>query len=192
MPFPNVIFTKTHLTWDSHIVLCMSLSKLGMPGVRTGIIIANEEIIKSIVNMNAIFNLAVGSFGPALALEAIRTKSFLSLSKSTIRSYYEHKASLAVKWLKKELSGINYFIHKVEGAIFIWLWLPGLPITCEQLYQRLKIRGVIVVPGNYFFPGLEEEWKHQNECLRISYAMDEGAVEKGIKIIGEEVRMLYK
>jgi valine--pyruvate aminotransferase len=191
MPFPNIIFTEAHLKWDSHIVLCMSLSKLGLPGTRTGIIIANEEIIDSIVKMNTIFSLAVGSFGPALALDIIRSRDILSLSNNVIRHYYQLKAKIAISWLKKELGDIEYFIHKAEGAIFIWLWLPDLPISCEELYQRLKQRGVIVVPGNYFFPGLQEEWSHQHECLRISYAMHESVVEQGIKIIGEEVKKLY-
>ena len=192
MPFPNLIFTEASLIWESHIVLCMSLSKFGLPGTRTGIIIANEEIINSIVKMNAIFSLALGSFGPALALDIIKTRDILSLSNDVIRPYYKRKAEMAIRWLKQGLVGIDYYIHRAEGAIFIWLWLPNLPIRCEELYQRLKRRGVIVVPGNYFFPGLQQEWSHQHECIRISYAMHESVVEKGIKIIAEEIRSLYK
>ena len=151
MPFPNVIFTEANLDWDTNIVLCLSLSKLGLPGTRTGIIIASEEIINSIIKMNAIFTLSLGSFGPALALDVIRTGDILHLSNNVIKHFYQHKAKLAIKWLNNGLEGIEYYIHKAEGAIFIWLWLPDLPITCEELYLRLKLRGVVVVPGNYFF-----------------------------------------
>ena len=38
-PFPNIVFTETRLPWSDNVVLCMSLSKLGLPGVRTGIVI---------------------------------------------------------------------------------------------------------------------------------------------------------
>jgi valine--pyruvate aminotransferase len=192
MPFPNIMFRKAKLTWDENIVLCMSLSKLGLPGARTGIIVANEEITGAIVKMNAIFNLALGSFGPALALDIVRTRDILHLSNNVIRHFYERKAGLAIQWLKQALEGIEYFIHEAEGAIFIWLWLPGLPVPCKELYKRLKQRGVVVVPGNYFFPGLKEDWPHRHECLRISYAMHESVVQRGIQIIGEEVRKLYK
>ena len=53
-------------------------------------------------------------------------------------------------------------IHKPEGAFFLWLWMPGLPMTNAALYKRLKARGVIVVSGHYFFPGLEDDdWAAQ-------------------------------
>ncbi|MGH8246518.1 MAG: aminotransferase class I/II-fold pyridoxal phosphate-dependent enzyme, partial [Gammaproteobacteria bacterium] len=60
-PFPNIIFGDASLLWSEHVILCMSLSKLGLPGVRTGMIIAREEITAAIARMNAIFNLALGS-----------------------------------------------------------------------------------------------------------------------------------
>jgi len=62
----------------------------------------------------------------------------------------------------------------------LWLWLKDLPVSCEKLYQRLKKRKVVVVPGHYFFPGLKEDWKHKHECLRISYARDERVVTEGL------------
>jgi valine--pyruvate aminotransferase len=191
LPFPNILFTEAKITWNQNIILCMSLSKFGLPGARTGIVIANDEVIDSIVKMNAILNLSLGSFGPALVQDIVKSRDILHLSNNVIKHYYQRKALLAIDWIKRELAGIEYYIHKVEGAIFIWLWLPSLPIRSEALYQRIKQRGVIIVPGNYFFPGLQEDWSHQHECLRISYAMHESVVEQGIKIIGEEIRALY-
>lgn len=41
----------------------MSLSKLGLPGSRCGIIIANEKIITAISNMNGIISLAPAEWG---------------------------------------------------------------------------------------------------------------------------------
>jgi len=82
-------------------------------------------------------------------------------------------------------------IHNSEGAIFLWLWFPDLPISSETLYQRLKRRGVLVVAGQHFFPGLEQPWRHRHECIRVTYAADENQVERGIRIIAEEVRRAY-
>ncbi len=188
LPFPNILFGDATLTWDENRVLCMSLSKLGLPGVRTGIIIANEQIISAISKMNAIFSLAPGSFGPALALDLIETGDIFSLCSNVIRPYYQRKALHATTILRRELEGIDFYIHKTEGAIFLWLWIPGLPISCEQLYERLKLRSVLVVPGSYFFPGLKEEWQHRHECIRISYAMHDTIVEQGLIIIADEIK----
>ncbi|MBF8269622.1 MAG: Valine--pyruvate transaminase, partial [Gammaproteobacteria bacterium] len=180
LPFPNIIFTEADLPWSEHTILCFSLSKFGLPAVRTGIIIARPDIAGAIAKMNGIINLALSSFGPALALEMISNDKVLELSQKYIRPYYQAKADKALQLLHQELVGVNYYIHKTEGAFFLWLWFPGLPISCHELYQRLK------------FPGLEEEWQHVHECIRVSYAMDDGLVSAGIKIIVEEVKRAFR
>ena len=83
-------------------------------------------------------------------------------------------------------------IHKPEGALFLWLWFEGLPISSEELYQRLKKKGVLVVSGHYFFPGMEKEnWKHKGECIRLTYAQDEEVVTSGIRLIAEEITKVF-
>jgi valine--pyruvate aminotransferase len=72
--------------------------------------------------------------------------------------------------------------------MFLWLWFPDLPITSLALYERLKARGVLVVSGHYFFPGLpEDDWRHSHECLRVTYSQDDKQVALGLRIIAEEV-----
>ena len=83
-------------------------------------------------------------------------------------------------------------IHKPEGALFLWLWFEGLPISSQDLYQRLKKKGVLVVSGHYFFPGMEKEnWKHKEECIRVTYAQDEEVVASGIRLIAEEIIKVF-
>ena len=187
-PFPNIIFTETKPFWNRNTIFCMSLSKIGMPGTRTGIVIADEQIIQSIQNMNAVINLATANFGAMIANNLVRTGEILRLSKSVIRPFYQKKLEHALKTIHKEFDSIDYYIHSPEGAIFIWLWLPTLPISSDQLYERLKSKGVLVISGSHFFPGLEDSWEHKHQCIRITYSMDEKTVEKGIKIIADEIR----
>ena len=189
-PFPNIIFTPANLIWDEHIILCMSLSKIGLPGTRTGIVIARQEVIAAISQMNAILNLSMGSFGPALALDLVRSKEIINLSNQVVKPYYAQKAKRAIQQIKQALDGVDYYLHKAEGALFLWLWLPGLPISSKTLYERLKQRGVLVLSGHYFFPGLSEQWQHKDECIRITYSMDDDVVAEGIKIIADEIKAL--
>jgi len=190
-PFPNIIFTKVKPIWNEHTIVCMSLSKLGLPAARTGIVIANEEVIAMVSHVNAVMSLAPGSIGAALTTSLVRTGDILRLSRDVIKPFYRKKAAEAVKLLLEELDGIDFHIHKPEGAIFLWLWFRGLPITNAELYGRLKKRGVLVVPGHYFFPGLKEQWRHKNECIRVNYSQDEETVTRGIKIIADEVKRAY-
>jgi valine--pyruvate aminotransferase len=48
----------------------------------------------------------------------------------------------------------------------------------------------LIVPGHYFFPGLNEIWDHKNKCIRITFAQDEEIVSRGISMIAEEIRSL--
>lgn len=190
-PFPNILFTDAKLVWDDHVILSMSLSKLGLPGVRTGIVVAQPDIIAALASMNAVISLAPSNLGAALTLDMVRSGDILDISQNLIQPYYQQKAGEAVDMLRKYMAGTTCYIHKPEGAFFLWLWFKDIPITSAELYLRLKARGVIVVPGHYFFPGLDQPWQHKNECIRMSYAQEASVVERGIEIIAEEVRQAY-
>ncbi|MDH3347438.1 MAG: valine--pyruvate transaminase [Desulfobulbaceae bacterium] len=187
-PFPNIIFTKARPLWNSNTVVCMSLSKFGLPGCRTGIVIARPRIIRALGNLNGILNLAPGSIGATLALELVGNGDIIKISREIVQPYYKRRMKQALGWLREELQGLPYRVHKPEGALFLWLWFTGLKISSRELYARLKKRKVLVIAGEYFFPGLEEEWSHCHECIRITYSQDEAAVRKGIRIIAEEVK----
>ena len=46
LPFPNILFSEARPHWNENTILVLSLSKLGLPGVRTGIVVAREEIVR--------------------------------------------------------------------------------------------------------------------------------------------------
>ncbi|HOP63346.1 MAG TPA: valine--pyruvate transaminase [Spirochaetota bacterium] len=190
-PFPNIIFTDAKPYWDEGVIMCMSLSKLGLPGVRTGIIIASEEIISAVNQMNAVINLAPGSLGATLTEKIVRSGEIIDISSDIIMPYYQGKAEKAVSLFREHLKGLDFHIHKPEGAIFLWLWFRDIKIDSDTLYERLKKRGVLVVPGHYFFPGLKDEWQHRDECIRVNYSQGDETVSRGIEIIAEEVRKAY-
>ncbi len=192
LPFPGILFTDVTPHWNENTILALSLSKLGLPGVRTGIIVANEEVISAYTRANTVVSLACGTMGPALAGELFKTGEILSLGQGCIQPFYQQRSQLTLQWFRDGLGDLPYHIHKPEGAIFLWLWLEGLPITSQELYERLKKRGVLVVPGQNFFVGFEDDWRHQHECIRVSYAQDEDTVRRGVAIIAEEARKAYE
>ncbi|PML58843.1 valine--pyruvate transaminase [Vibrio lentus] len=191
LPFPNIIFEDVEPFWNENTILCMSLSKLGLPGVRCGIVIASEEVTQALTNMNGIISLAPNSVGPAIANHMIEKGDLLRLSSEVIKPFYKDKSLRAVELLQEAIDDPRFRIHKPEGAIFLWLWFDELPITTMELYDRLKARGVLIVPGEYFFIGQEDEWDHAHQCLRMNYVQDDEAMQKGISIIAEEVKKAY-
>jgi len=191
LPFPNILFVDARPHWNENTILTLSLSKLGLPGVRTGIVVAREDIIEAYTNANTIVSLACGNLGPALAKALFDSGEILSLTRDYVTPFYRERSQQALRWFREQLGALPYHIHKPEGAIFLWLWFEGLPITSQELYQRLKQRGVLIVPGHNFFVGLDEDWPHQHECIRVSYARDAATVQRGVTIIAEEVARAY-
>ena len=191
VPFPGIIFSDVHPLWNKNTILCMSLSKLGLPGTRCGIIIADKKVITAIRNMNGIISLAPGSVGPAIANEMIQRGDLLRLSENVIKPFYDLQVKQTIAIIRRYLSEERCLIHKPEGAIFLWLWFKDLPITTEELYQRLKKRGVLMVPGHFFFPGLKESWPHTHQCMRMNYVPEQDIIERGVAILAEEVERAY-
>jgi valine--pyruvate aminotransferase len=191
LPFPNLVFTEgAKPFWDSNTILCLSLSKLGLPGTRCGIVIAKPETIKAVSNLSGIINLSPGGVGPALANEMLKDNSLLDASNHVIKPFYQEKSQQAISWLQAAIPSSKFRIHKSEGAMFLWLWFEGLTITDKQLYQQLKENGLLIVPGSYFFPGIDKDWRHTQECIRLNFAQDEAQVKRGIEILASVVNPL--
>ncbi len=193
MPFPNILFSEATLTWNPNMIMCLSLSKIGLPGLRTGIIVADEPVIHAVSALNAIVNLSPTRFGAAVTTSLLNDDSLKNLADNYIRPFYRQQVDYAISLLKKYLGDTPMKIHQPEGAIFLWLWFPDLPITTVELYQQLKDAGTIILPGEYFFPGIDEveNYQHAHECIRMSYAQSNETLEKGIAQIGEFVRKAY-
>jgi len=185
-PFPGSIYTDAKLSWNENTILCLSLSKLGLPGLRTGIVIANHDTVEAISRMNGILVLAPNSVGPSLLTRMIKDKELIPLANNVIKPYYQAKADIAVKLFNEIFANSNTKLHKLEGAFFMWLWFPDLKITSEELYQKLKAKGVYIIPGHNFFIGMDGAWPHQHQCIRINYAKDEMTLRKGLKAIHQE------
>lgn len=193
LPFPNIVQSEATLHWDRNTILCLSLSKLGMPGVRCGIIVADKAVIDAVTALNAIINLAPSRFGACMATPLLNDDRIKTLSDEVIKPYYAEQTEFALSLLREAFDGLPLLIHQPEGAIFLWLWFPDLPITTEALYHRAKARGTIVVPGRYFFPGIDVgDYPHAHQCIRISYAQPKAMLEAGIDDLAALVRQAYE
>lgn len=187
-PFPNIIHVPNTLSWHDNIVLSMSLSKLGLPGARTGIVVANESITAALTEMNAVMNLSPSSLAAAIVQPMFEDASVLNLCNEHITPFYKSRATDALAWFKSIFRGLPALAHQPEGSIFLWLWFPELSIHSAELYRRLKQKGVVIVPGHYFFPGLNDSWEHKQQCIRVNIGGDAQELKTGLELIAEEIR----
>ena len=188
LPFPALQYVDSKPYWSDNTILLLSLSKVGLPGVRSGFVIARPELIEAFSRANTILNLAVGNLGPVLALQLLSHGGLQQFSREVLQPWYYAKTRAAMQAIGQALQGIPHHIHRPEGAFFLWLWLPTLTTGCQQLYRELRKAGLLVIPGAASFIGLDEPWQHASQCLRISCAVDDATLQKGAAILGSVLR----
>lgn len=191
-PFPDILFTEAQPIFTERTILTMSLSKLGLPGVRTAFVVGPPEIIRAVAGMNAVVSLANNNIGQTIIRPMLEDDSILRISQDLVRPYYARRSRQTIDWLREAFGDrIPLEIHRSEGALFLWLRFPDLPVRASALYERLKHRRVLVVPGHYFFFGLEAPHPHDGQCIRVTFSQSEETVQEGIAILADEVRQIY-
>jgi len=190
-PFPSILFEPVRPYWDENTVLSMSLSKLGLPSVRTGILVAPEPLAQAVASANSILNLTNPGLGQALVQPLLADDALLTLSREVIRPFYARRLAFALAAVKSIFDHrFAYRIHRPQGSLFLWFWFPELAIGSRELYRRLKDCGVLVVPGDAFFFGLpaaDDDWPHRRQCIRVHYAREPEEVEAGLRAVAEVV-----
>ncbi len=190
-PFPGIVFRDDiNPFWDEGVVLTYSLSKLGLPGTRTGMVIAPSDVIRALSRMNSVVGLANGSIGQALTLPLMRSGELLELCAKHVRPFYESRRNRAIEMFREAFRGLPLRIHRADGALFLWLWFPGLPVTSHELYRRLKQSGVLVVPGHHFSHSLPQPWTHPGECVRINHSLQIERLPEAASRIADAIRQL--
>lgn len=191
-PFPGILFREVKPVWAPHIILSMSLSKLGLPGTRTGIIVADEPVVNLLTSVNAVAGLANGNIGQALVGPLLRDGRILRLCREVIRPFYEERSQHATRLWEDALGeSVPWTLHEAEGSMFHWLRFPGLPIHTSELYKRLKSKKVLVIPGHAFFYGLDHEPPDARECIRVHTAMNPAQLERGAGVIADTLRRVF-
>lgn len=189
-PFPGIVFDQQPLPYFPDSIYVASCSKLGLPGARTGIVIGPERIIEHVVKVNTVMSLANGNFGPSIVGSLMESGKLKSLCQHTLLPFYTRRRDFAVSCITKYLAGVRYLMHESEGAFFLWLWFPELPVSSTVLYENMKRRGVLIMDGSHFFFGLGEHWAHARQCIRLTFCQKESVIENAIKILGEELKSM--
>ncbi len=191
-PYPALNFTEMTPQFGDNIIHCMSLSKAGLPGERIGIAIGDPQLIQILESFQTNACIHSSRYGQAIAARAISSGKLADIATNIIRPHYQRKIKVLENTLDAAMPDIPWFLHQGEGAIFAWLWLKDLPITDWEFYQQLKQVGVIAVPGSTFFPGLQEDWQHKQQCLRISLTATESEIAEAMQRLAKVAEKVYQ
>lgn len=190
-PFPNLSFVPIRPYRGDNVVYSMSLSKAGLPGERIGLAIGPRRYLDVMRAFMANAVLHSSRFGQAIAARAIASRELVRVAADAILPYYRDQYARLEAVLAEVMPDIDWYLHKYEGALFAWLWLKDLPIRDMALYEEVKKERVFVVPGSFFFAGVDHDWRHKHECVRISLTATEEELARGAEAIARVVRRLY-
>ncbi len=189
-PFPKVIYRENQPFWDENIIYTFSFSKIGLPGIRTGGVIAHEEVSKILSGYNAIANLSPSVMGLGVLEDSLANREIDALIKNEIVPFYKRKRDIALALFKKLRNDLPIYLHEVGGSFFLWVWVKGLKISTLELYEELKKEKVIIVPGEYFFYQFKDKWDHATQCFRLHYGVEEKTISAGLEIIFQKIKKM--
>ncbi len=188
-PFPNLAYAEMSPIFDEHIIHCVSLSKAGLPGERVGIAIGHERYIEALEPFLSNTGIHSSRFGQALAAKTFVSGKLEELSATVVNPFYRRKLDIFREALLEYLpDDINWYLHRVEGSLFAWLWINTHEMHDLGIYERLKKDGLLCVPGSTFFPGLQEEFPHKHRCLRFSMTAPDEDLKAAALVLAAELR----
>jgi DNA-binding transcriptional MocR family regulator len=167
----------------SHVVYLKSFSKIIFPGLRLGVAILPEGLLKTFRDYKGYADTSLLS---QAALEVYIKNGMYERHKHKICSLYAARIH-ALNEAVERYSGEEGLIEVSRGSsgVYMQFKLPR-KINMEHLMKRLAARNVSVVPGNGFYLS---DYLEREKFLRISISRAQpGQILDGVKVIVEEVK----
>src|SRR5687768_13308048 len=166
------------------VIYINTFSKILMPGLRVGFLVAKGPVYNALVNFKRVNDLATSTLVQR-ALEAYvtvgRYQAHLRRSCQIFRKRRDAMVSAIQRYLPAEVH-----LDTPQGGLFIWLQLPK-NLSSEKLLPLAWEEGVVFAPGTGFFPdGLGgRNW------LRLNFvAQAPDSIDEGIKRLGKAIKRL--
>lgn len=167
-----------------HVIYASTFSKMLMPGLRVGFLVAAGPIYDRLVTFKRASDLATSHLVQR-AVEAYVTIGRYQAHLRRSCQIYRQRRDAMLTSIKRQLpAGVQF--DPPHGGLFVWLRLPGglssselLPLACEA--------GMAFAPGRDFYPPDSVE----DNSLRLNFAIQQPAdIEEAIERLGVALRRL--
>ncbi len=168
------------------VIYISTFSKMLMPGLRVGFLVAEGPIYASLVNYKRVDDLATSNLTQR-ALEAFVTVGRYQAHLRRSCGVYRKRRDAMMFAIKRYLpAGVH--ADPPQGGLFVWLRLPD-NLSSEKLLPLACAEGVAFAPGSSFFPEGSE-----GKCyMRLNFVTQlPEDIEEGIKRLRKATRRLAK
>jgi GntR family transcriptional regulator / MocR family aminotransferase len=166
------------------VIYVSTFSKMLMPGLRVGFLVAEGPIYEYLVDLKRVNELATSNLIQH-ALEAYVTVGRYQAHLHRSCQIFRKRRDVMVAAIRHYLPrSVNFDIP--QGGLFIWLSLPDT-LTSEELLPLAWEEGVDFAPGSPFFP----EEIESSPWLRLNFVAQAPAeIEEGMKRLGKAIKRL--
>ncbi|MBN1067243.1 PLP-dependent aminotransferase family protein [Clostridium botulinum] len=167
---------------NERVIYIKSFSKIFLPGIRLGYLVAPEIFRESLQNSK--FNTDITT--SSLMQRALDLYIYESKWKENIKALnieYSKRYNIMQKILDNDFGELVSYIDP-RGGLNFYLTLKDSKINSKELFSRLRRKGVYITPGIMFFTSHNDG----KNTFRIGfYQTDEDKIIKGLNILREEL-----
>lgn len=148
---------------NDYVIYVSSFSKTISFSLRVGYVVAGENIINRFIKFKQITDIQTNTLSQYFVHEFV-AQGYLKNHLEKIRNKYRKKRDLMIAQLNKcSIEGMRIFIP--GGGYFIWLELPN-NIRMNELIKLLGDKGIIVMPGDVFYP----KYNIESNFIRLNFS----------------------
>jgi GntR family transcriptional regulator / MocR family aminotransferase len=165
------------------VIYIRTFSKILMPGLRIGFIVASGPVYDQLLYWKYLNDLATSNLIQH-ALEVYITLGRLEAHLHRARRFYRRRRDAMDMALHSHMpEGTSW--HKPSGGLFFWVQLPP-GVSAKELHHVARSEGVEVSSGSLFYP-CEKSYTH----IRLNFAThDQEKIEEGIRRLGRAVTIM--
>ena len=173
--------TLKSLDTQGNVIFLGSFSKIFMPGLRIGWMVAAHDILEKAVMLKQTVDLQTSSFAQRQASYYIDMFD-LDAHVKQIRELYGKRRTLMYDSMKKYFpEGVSFTYP--EGGLFTWVTLPE-GLDAKAMMPEVIEKKVAYVPGGAFYPN-----GGNANHFRLNYSnMPEDRIVEGIKRLAEVLK----
>ena len=181
----DIVPMKTYAKNEQQIIYCSSFSKIFGPGLRIGWMVLPKEMFEVAEIAKQSMDACTPQFSQMLAYEfwkSGRLDRYVEMLRNTYKARRDKMVECIKKYCPEEITFVT-----PKGGFFLWARIPEC-IDIDKLFDECSERGVVFVKGIAF----SADYKN-NHHIRLSFSnTNPETIEKGIKLLGEEMYKLMK
>ncbi|MCP4174030.1 MAG: PLP-dependent aminotransferase family protein [Fuerstiella sp.] len=183
-------YDQQHDDDRQHVILSQTFSKSFSPGLRVGVSVLPQQLIKPVFDLKCNEDFGSGHFSQNVVASVLQSGAYRQHVSRLQQSYKGKRDAMlaAADQFFSDVPGVSW-LHP-NGGLYVWMTLPDhVPTGFDSdLFKRATHTDkVMYVPGELCYPS---DWNQRpRNQMRLSYGvLDNDGIREGIQRLASAVR----